>query len=84
MNEHDEPIDESVYNTQDFWQTTQGRFRIKIEELPDQLQLVYHILKVCLEFKILNNILHSIGYIIIDIGTYTFYILNCIISFLPS
>lgn len=46
MNEHDEPIDESVYNTQDFWQTTQGRFRIKIDELPDQLQLVYHILKV--------------------------------------
>lgn len=46
MNEHDEPIDESAHNIQDFWQTAQGRFRIKIEELPDQLQLVYHILKV--------------------------------------
>lgn len=46
MNEYDEPIDESVHNIQDFWQTAQGRFRIKIEELPDQLQLVYHILKV--------------------------------------
>lgn len=46
MNEHDEPVDESVHNIQDFWQTAQGRFRIKIEELPDQLQLVYHILKV--------------------------------------
>ncbi|VVC24664.1 Hypothetical protein CINCED_3A004663 [Cinara cedri] len=45
MNEYDEPIDESVHNIQDFWQTEQGRFRIKIEELPDQLQLVYHILK---------------------------------------
>jgi len=47
MNEYDEPIDESVHNIQDFWQTAQGRFRIKIDELPDQLQLVYHILKVC-------------------------------------
>jgi len=46
MNEYDEPIDESVHNIQDFWQTAQGRFRIKIDELPDQLQLVYHILKV--------------------------------------
>lgn len=46
MNENDEPIDESVHNVQDFWQTAQGRFHIKIEELPDQLQLVYHILKV--------------------------------------
>lgn len=46
MNEYDEPIDESVHNIQDFWQTEQGRFRIKIEELSDQLQLVYHILKV--------------------------------------
>lgn len=46
MNEYDEPIDESVHNIQDFWETAQGRFRIKIEELPDQLQLVYHILKV--------------------------------------
>lgn len=46
MNEYDEPIDESVHNIQDFWQTAQGRFRIKIEELPDQLQLVYHILNV--------------------------------------
>lgn len=48
MNEYDEPIDESVHNTQDFWQTAQGRFRIKIEELPDQLQLVFHVLKVIL------------------------------------
>jgi len=47
MNEYDEPIDESIHNIQDFWQTAQGRFRIKIDELPDQLQLVYHILKVC-------------------------------------
>lgn len=58
MNEHDEPIDESVHNVQDFWQTAQGRFRIKIEELPDQLQLVYHILKVYISiynsFKDLN------------------------------
>jgi len=46
MNEYDEPIDESVHNIQDFWQTAQGRFHIKIEDLPDQLQLVYHILKV--------------------------------------
>jgi hypothetical protein len=52
MNEYDEPIDESIHNIQDFWQTAQGRFRIKIDELPDQLQLVYHILKVCISIFI--------------------------------
>jgi len=56
MNENDEPIDESVHNTQDFWQTAQGRFHIKIEELPDQLQLVYHILKVC-DLTFITNLL---------------------------
>lgn len=48
MNENDEPVNESVHNIHDFWQTAQGRFHIKFEELPDQLQLVYHILKVCM------------------------------------
>lgn len=57
MDEHDEPIDDSVHNIQDFWQTAQGRFHIKIEELPDQLQLVYHILKVCTLIFITNYII---------------------------
>jgi len=61
MNEYDEPIDESVHNIQDFWQTAQGRFRIKIDELPDQLQLVYHILKVytSISIDLVNLNMHS-------------------------
>lgn len=61
MNEYDEPIDESVHNIQDFWQTGQGRFRIKIDELPDQLQLVYHILKVYISIilYLMNLSMHS-------------------------
>lgn len=68
MNENDEPIDESVHNIQDFWQTAQGRFRIKIEELPDQLQLVYHILKVGIKFLYiftLINIFNNLNSIIV-------------------
>lgn len=51
MGENDKPVDESVQNSQDFWQTAHGRFHIRIEELPDQLQLVYHILKVNIKKK---------------------------------
>lgn len=49
MNENDEPVDDLTQNVHDFWQTAHGRFKINIDELPDQLQLVYHILKVIFE-----------------------------------
>ncbi|CAH1714206.1 unnamed protein product [Aphis gossypii] len=74
MNEYDEPIDESVHNIQDFWQTAQGRFRIKIDELPDQLQLVYHILK---EFPKTNDtsfkyyLLQSLHLVVLHCDTLT-------------
>lgn len=48
LGEDDEPIDTTQHSDDEdnFWVTSQGKFRFKMEELPPHLQVIYTLLNV--------------------------------------
>lgn len=46
VGENDELLDEPETDMDNFWHTSVGKFRFAIEDLPDQLQYIYKLLKV--------------------------------------
>lgn len=46
VDENDQRIDSADEDMEDFWQTSVGKFRFTIEELPQQLQYIHQLLKV--------------------------------------
>ncbi|KAF7993840.1 hypothetical protein HCN44_011109 [Aphidius gifuensis] len=59
IGENDEPVSPIIENEMDdFWHTTMGKFRFNIEELPEQLQYIYKLLKeiiTCLNILVLHG-----------------------------
>lgn len=47
IGENDEPVDtDSGEDMQNFWQTSLGKFKFSVEDLPEPLQYIYHLLQV--------------------------------------
>lgn len=46
VGENDQTIDSGDEDMEDFWQTSVGKFRFTIDELPQQLQYIHQLLKV--------------------------------------
>lgn len=47
IGENDEPVESDAGDDmENFWQTSLGKFKFTIEDLPQPLQYIYHILKV--------------------------------------
>lgn len=46
VGENDETIESGGEEMEDFWQTSVGKFRFTIDELPQQLQYIHQLLKV--------------------------------------
>lgn len=53
IGENDQPLNCSPENElDDFWQTSVGKFRFSIDELPEQLQYIHKLLKVIIKLYI--------------------------------
>lgn len=50
VGEDDQPIDPTVHSNEDdesdFWETSQGRFKFKLQDLPPHLQVIHTLLNV--------------------------------------
>lgn len=68
VGENDQPIDPGPEEEwDDFWHTSVGKFRFSLDELPQHLQLIHELLKVChVLIILLSNTLNLQGYILVQ------------------